>query len=79
MIKKIFGVILIISGLILHLIPLFPAGWIIIAGLELLGIRLLLQDKIKAGINNSKIYQKIKAIKIWRLTKTNNSPNHKAK
>ncbi|MFA6464078.1 MAG: hypothetical protein WCV55_03685 [Candidatus Paceibacterota bacterium] len=54
--KKILGAVLIILGLILHLIPLFPAGWIIVVGLELLGIRLLLQDKIA----NSKIYQKIK-------------------
>lgn len=57
--KKILGILLILLGIILHLIPLFPAGWIIVLGLELLGIRLLLQDKLI----NSKIYQKIK--KLW--------------
>ena len=46
-IKKIIGAVLIILGLVLHLIPLFPAGWIIIVGLEFLGIRLLLYDKLK--------------------------------
>jgi hypothetical protein len=60
--KKCAGVILIVLGLVLHLIPLFPAGWIIIVGLELLGIRLLLQDKIKGHLNNYKIYHKIKDI-----------------
>jgi hypothetical protein len=55
--KKALGVALIILGLILHLIPLFPAGWIIIIGLELLGIRLLLQKKI---INKVKQFFKFK-------------------
>jgi hypothetical protein len=45
--RKFLGIILIIFGLLLHLIPLFPAGWIIVAGLELLGLRLLLAEKIK--------------------------------
>ncbi len=45
--KKIAGVVLIVLGVILHLIPFFPAGWIIVLGLELLGIRLLIWDKIK--------------------------------
>jgi len=39
------GGFLVVLGLILHLIPLFPAGWIIVIGLEILGIRLLVQDK----------------------------------
>jgi len=46
--RKILGIFLIILGLLLHLIPLFPAGWIIVVGLELLGFRLLLKDKIKS-------------------------------
>ena len=32
---------LIIVGGVLHLIPLFPAGWIIVLGLELAGVHLL--------------------------------------
>jgi hypothetical protein len=46
--KKILGLVILIIGLILHLVPLFPASGIVIVGLELLGVRLLLQDKIKA-------------------------------
>jgi len=49
-IKKPLGVVLVIVGLLLHLIPLFPASWIVVLGLELLGIRILLQDKIKAWL-----------------------------
>jgi hypothetical protein len=58
--KKIAGAVLILLGLILHLIPLFPAGWIIVLGLELLGIRLLLQDKVDGHLNRYKIYRVIK-------------------
>ncbi len=46
--KRALGVALIIIGGILHLIPLFPAGWIIIIGLELAGIRLLFWKRRKA-------------------------------
>jgi hypothetical protein len=45
--KKILGLILVILGVLLHLIPLFPASGIIVIGLELLGVRILLQEKIK--------------------------------
>ena len=54
--KKIIGVVLIILGFTLHIIPLFPAGWIILLGFELLGVHLILQDKIKAWFK--KIYEK---------------------
>jgi hypothetical protein len=47
-IKKPLGIILIIIGLILHLIPFFPASWIVVLGLELAGVRILFRDKIKA-------------------------------
>jgi hypothetical protein len=56
--KKIAGVFFIALGLILHLIPLFPAGWIIVIGLELLGIRLLLQNGIKDRLLNFKIFRR---------------------
>ena len=48
LLQKIAGVVLIILGFTLHLIPLFPAGWIIILGFELLGVNLLLWDNAKA-------------------------------
>lgn len=54
--RRVLGISLIILGIIIHLIPFVPAGWIIVLGLELLGIRVLLQDKIKEKI--SKIRQK---------------------
>jgi hypothetical protein len=46
--KKLLGVFLVILGLMIHLIPFVPASWIIVIGLELLGVRLLLQNKAKA-------------------------------
>jgi hypothetical protein len=46
--RKLLGVFLVILGLIIHLIPFVPASWIIFIGLELLGVRLLLQNKAKA-------------------------------
>jgi len=52
--KKPLGFFLVIVGLILHLIPLFPAGWIVVLGLELIGIRILLEDKIKSLLKSKK-------------------------
>jgi len=54
-IKKPLGIFLILIGLILHLIPLFPAGWIIVLGLELAGLRILFQDKLKNTYHSAKI------------------------
>jgi hypothetical protein len=45
--RKTGGVALIIVGAGLHLIPLFPAGWIIVLGLELVGIHLLLPERFR--------------------------------
>jgi hypothetical protein len=53
-----FGYFFVILGVLLHLIPLFPAGWIIVLGLELLGVRLLFWDKIKEKLANWKIIKK---------------------
>lgn len=53
-IKKPLGVVLVILGLILHLIPFFPASWIIVLGLELIGIRILVQDKCKKFLESKK-------------------------
>ncbi len=46
-IKKIIGSILIIIGLIALVTPLTPGSWLVIIGLELLGIRILFFDKFK--------------------------------
>lgn len=52
--RKPVGIFLVVLGLILHLIPLVPASWIIVLGLELIGIRILIQDKIKKFLENRK-------------------------
>jgi hypothetical protein len=46
--RIIAGVALVIFGFLIHLIPLVPGSWAIFIGLEILGIRLLVWDKIKA-------------------------------
>lgn len=45
--KKIVGVILIIIGFLALVTPFTPGSWLIFVGLELLGIRLAVWDKIK--------------------------------
>lgn len=52
------GVSLIIFGLLLHLVPLVPGSWAIVIGLEILGVRLLLQNKLYEWSKNSSTYQK---------------------
>ncbi len=46
-IKKIVGVILVLIGLAALITPFTPGSWLIFVGLELLGLRFLLWDKIK--------------------------------
>ena len=46
-IKKMVGVILILIGLVALFTPLTPGSWLIIIGLELLGIRIFFLDKLK--------------------------------
>jgi len=46
-IKKAVGVILILIGLAAFITPLTPGSWLAIIGLELLGVRILLSDKLK--------------------------------
>ncbi len=46
--KKALGVILIIIGLAALVTPLTPGAWLALAGLELLGIRLVAKDRVMA-------------------------------
>ena len=46
-IKKTSGVILVLVGLTAFLTPFTPGSWLVFVGLELLGLRFLLWDKIK--------------------------------
>ena len=46
-IKKTVGVILVLVGLIALLTPFTPGSWLIFVGLELLGLRFLLLNRMK--------------------------------
>jgi len=45
--KKTAGVALIVLGLVALFTPLTPGAWLVFIGLELLGVRLLLWERIK--------------------------------
>jgi len=45
-IRIIVGIILILLGFFALVTPLTPGSWLILIGLELLGLRILLQDKL---------------------------------
>lgn len=55
--KKILGVFFIILGVLIHLIPLMPGSWLIVLGLELLGVHLLVWDKVKSFLYNKKSFK----------------------
>ena len=44
--KKVLGVILIILGLLALLTPFSPGSWLALIGLEILGLRMLLERKL---------------------------------
>jgi hypothetical protein len=46
--RKIVGVFLVIIGILSIITPLTPVGFLLVVGLELLGIRYLVWDKIKS-------------------------------
>ena len=46
--KKIVGVLLIVVGFLALITPFSPGSWLILVGLEFLGLRILLQDKLLA-------------------------------
>jgi uncharacterized protein YqgC (DUF456 family) len=50
-IRTVVGVILIVLGFIALVTPLSPGSWLILVGLELLGLRILLRDKLLAWAN----------------------------
>ena len=49
--KRIGGVLLIIIGFIALVTPFTPGAWLMFVGLELIGVRLAIWDKIKARLN----------------------------
>ena len=46
--RKVAGVILVVIGLLSIITPLTPVGFLLVLGLEILGIRVLVGDKIKS-------------------------------
>ncbi len=63
--RKIVGVILIILGLAALLTPLSPGSWLILIGLEFLGLRILLENKLWQWTDarpNSKISRVVRRV-----------------
>ena len=50
--KKDLGIFLIILGFLALITPFSPGSWLILVGLELLGLRFLLEDKMPAFLKN---------------------------
>jgi hypothetical protein len=46
--RKVIGVILIVLGFLALVTPATPGSWLILVGLEFLGLRLLLSDRLLA-------------------------------
>ncbi len=49
--RRVIGVILILIGFISLVTPLTPGSWLIVIGLEIIGVRILFLDKIKSWFN----------------------------
>ena len=67
--KKVLGVILIILGFLALITPCSPGSWLILVGLELLGLRFLLEDKLPAFL---KVRRKSKFKNPFKKDKTKN-------
>jgi hypothetical protein len=76
--RKITGIILIVLGLAALLTPLTPGSWLIVVGLELLGLRILLQDKLLAWARARPGRPLARGV-CWLLRLTERSPEAKKK
>lgn len=54
--KKILGIFLIILGLIALVTPFTPGSWLAFIGLELLGIRIVAQEKTEEFLGKIKTF-----------------------
>ena len=52
--KRIIGIILVIIGLASILTPFTPVGFLLIVGLEMLGLRFLVWDKLREWLKRKK-------------------------
>ena len=62
-IRKIAGAILVVVGLVFVIMPVVPGAWLFIVGLELLGLRLIFQNKLKCFLGKCPIYRKLSEVK----------------
>jgi hypothetical protein len=63
------GIILVVLGLIALLTPLTPGSWLIPIGLEVLGLRILLENRVRAWADarpNSRIARVTLRFMCWR-------------
>jgi len=68
--KKTIGVILIIVGLLALLTPLTPGSWLALIGLEMLGIRLLIERALfLKGERKQRLIRWAREHKLERLAK----------
>ncbi len=82
LIKQIIGIILIIVGLAALFTPLTPGSWLVLIGMELLGIRLFIFKKVlseKQQIAAEKVFDKIKSkFKHFRKKEKRKTPDDKS-
>jgi hypothetical protein len=76
--RKITGIVLIVLGLAALLTPLTPGSWLILVGLELLGLRILLQDRLLAWAEARPGSRLAKAV-CWLLRITERDPEKRRK
>jgi len=63
--RKVVGVILVILGVAALLTPLSPGSWLILIGLEFLGLRILLENKLWQWTDkrpNSKVSRAVRRV-----------------
>lgn len=58
--RKIAGLSMVSLGLVLYLVPLIPGSWAVVIGLEVLGVRLLVETKLKERMKSSKLFKRVK-------------------
>ena len=51
--RKVSGVVLVIIGLISVITPFTPVGFLVVVGLEILGVRHIVWDKIKSWFDKN--------------------------
>ncbi len=67
--KVVGGVALIIIGFVALVTPLTPGAWLMFVGLELIGVRLVAWDRIKAWFTNWRASKKESASENPTITK----------